>query len=110
MLTKAHQSKQNRLQTDIGTEFLNRLVQDVLKEKAIHSFASESERKAAMVEGFNRTLKTRMWNSFTSMNTDRYLDVLEELLEGYNHARHRTIGMSQSDVEPEHEEILWKRM
>ena len=110
LLTKAHPRKPNRLQTDKGKEFVNKLVQDFLKEKAIHHFASESDQKAAMVERFNRTLKTRMWKYFTAKNTYRYIDVLEDLLEGYNHARHRTIGMAPADVKPEHEEILWKRM
>ena len=47
-------------QTDKGTEFLNRNFQSFLKEKNIHSFTTNSELKASVVERFNRTLKTRM--------------------------------------------------
>ena len=110
LLEKSHPRKPNRMQTDKGKEFMNALVQDFLKENAIHHFTSESDQKAAMVERFNRTLKTRMWRYFTANNTYRYIDVLEDLLAGYNNAKHRTIGMAPAQVKPEHEESLWKRM
>ena len=49
-----------KLQTDKGTEFLNRNFQSFLKEKNIHFFTTNSELKASVVERSNRTLKTRM--------------------------------------------------
>ena len=110
LFEKAHPRKPNRLQTDKGKEFVNKQVQDFLKENAIHHFSSESDQKAAMVERFNRTLKNRMWKFFTANNTYRYLDVLDDLLFAYNHTKHRTIGMPPADVKVEHEEELWKRM
>ena len=110
LLAEAHPRKPNRLQTDKGKEFLNKPVQDFLKANAINHFASESDQKAAMVERFNRTLKSRMWKYFTANDTYRYLDVLDDLLYGYNHAKHRTIGMAPADVKVEHEEAIWKRM
>ena len=52
----------NTLQTDKGTEFLNRSLQKLLKEHGVHHFATHNEEtKASIVERFNRTLKTRMW-------------------------------------------------
>ena len=54
------------LQTDKGTEFLNRALQKLLKEYGVHHFATHNEEtKASIVERFNRTLKTRMWRYFT---------------------------------------------
>ena len=81
LLAKAHPRKPNRLQTDKGKEFVNKMVQAFLKENAIHHFASETDQKAAMVERFYRTLKTRMWKYSTAKNTYRYIDVLDDLLE-----------------------------
>ncbi len=47
----------NTLQTDKGTEFLNRSLQKLLKEHGVHHFATHNEEtKASIVEGFNRTL------------------------------------------------------
>ena len=47
----------NTLQTDKGTEFLNRSLQKLLKEHGVHHFATHNEEtKARIVERFNRTL------------------------------------------------------
>ena len=54
------------LQTDKGSEFLNRSLQRLLKQYGVHHFATHNEEtKASVVERFNRTLKTRMWSYFT---------------------------------------------
>ncbi|KAK6166515.1 hypothetical protein SNE40_023182 [Patella caerulea] len=93
-----------RLQTDKGTEFLNRHVQAFLKKKKIHFFVTHNvETKASVVERFQRTLKQRMWRYFTHRNTQRYIDVLADLVRGYNAARHRTIGMAPKDMTPDKE-------
>ena len=69
------------IQTDKGTEFLNSNVQGLFKELGIHHYTSENEDiKAAVVERFNRTLKTKMWKYFTHANTLKYLDVLDDIL------------------------------
>ena len=58
------------LQTDKGSEFLNRPLQRLLKEYGVHHFATHSEEtKASVVERFNRSLKTRMWRYFTKKQT-----------------------------------------
>ena len=56
----------NTLQTDKGTDFLNRPLQKLSKEHGVHHFATHNdETKASIVERFNRTLKTRTWRYFT---------------------------------------------
>ena len=51
-----------------------------------------------MVESFNRTLKTKMYRWFEQNNSKLYIDVLPELVNSYNHSRHRTCGMRPVDV------------
>ena len=47
----------NTLQTDKGTELLNRSLHKLLKEHGVHHFATHNEEtKASIVERFNRTL------------------------------------------------------
>ena len=99
-----------KIQADKGKEFLNRLVQDMLKDKGIHHFVTQSDTKASVVERFNRTLKTRMWRFFTAKNTYRYLDVLPQLIQSYNLSFHRTIGMRPLSVTPINEQRVWTRM
>ena len=85
-----------KLQTDEGTEFLNRNFQSLLKENSIHFFTTNSELKASMVERFNRTLKTHMWKYFTTKNNRVYTDILQDIVHGYNNSYHRSIGRAQS--------------
>ena len=87
-----------KLQTDKGTEFLNRNFQSFLKEKNIHFFTTNSELKASVVERFNRTLKTRMWKYFMARNTHVYIDILQDIFQGYNNSYHRSIGQAPASV------------
>ena len=87
-----------KLQTDKGTEFLNRNFQSFLKEKNIHFFTTNSEFKASVIERFNRTLKTRMWKYFTAKNTRVYIDILPDIVHAYNNSYHRSIGQAPSSV------------
>ncbi|XP_048583960.1 uncharacterized protein LOC125563136 [Nematostella vectensis] len=50
-----------KLQTDDGTEFKNRIFQPFLKSKRIQHFSTRSELKASVVERFNRTLTTLVY-------------------------------------------------
>lgn len=86
--------KPNLLQTDKGTEFINKKTQELLKEHDINWFASENETKAQIVERFNRTLKDRMYKYFTANNTKRWIDVLPDLVFNYNTSHHRAIKMT----------------
>ena len=81
-----------KLQTDKGTKFLNRNFQSLLKENSIHVFTKNSELKASVVELFNRTLKTRMWKYFMAKNTLVYIDILQDIVQGYNNSYHQSIG------------------
>ena len=40
--------------------------------------------RGAVVERFNRTLKSRMWRYFTKHQTWRYIDILPDLMRSYN--------------------------
>lgn len=90
-----------RLQTDQGKEFFNADVSAFLRSKKIKHFASHSDKKAAVVERFNRTLKSRLWKYFTANNTRRYVDILQDVVHAYNNSPHRSIGMRPVDVDNE---------
>ena len=56
----------------------------MLKKYGIKYYVTFSENKAAVVERFNRTLKTKMWKYFTHKNTYRYstIDLKDHVLKG----------------------------
>ena len=112
LLDQAAPRKPLKLQTDKGTEFLNKTVQAMLKSEPynITQFTTMGETKASIVERFNRTLKDRLWRYFTASKTKRYLDVLSQIVDGYNHSLHRSIKMRPIDVRKCDEPIVWRRL
>ena len=110
ILKRASPRKPKRLQTDKGSEFLNAQVQRFLSKRNIEFFTTNSEMKAAIVERFNRTLKTRMFKHFTNAATARYIDVLQSLVSGYNATRHGSIQMRPIDVRKKDESIIRQRL
>ena len=52
------------LQFDQGKEFYNDKVKSLLNENGINFYSTDSDKKEATVELFNRTLKSRMWKYF----------------------------------------------
>jgi len=99
------------VQSDKGTEFLNSTFQSMLRRHNIKFYTSENEDiKAAVVERFNRTLKTKMYRYFTAKNTRRYIDVLPDLLHSYNHTYHRSIGMAPVEVDANNEDVVRARL
>ena len=59
---------------------------------------SNSDQKAAVVERFNGTLKSRIWTYFTAHQSRHYLDILPKIVDYYNNTYHRTIGRAPNQV------------
>lgn len=110
VLGQASPRKPKRLQTDKGKEFFNSTFAALMRRNGIHHFASESDMKAAVVERFNRTVKTRIYTYLSDRGSVRWVDVLQDLLKAYNASSHRTIGMAPEQVESKHEDRLWTKM
>jgi hypothetical protein len=104
------QRRSKVLQTDKGTEFKNQDFQSYLKKMKVRFFTTESEKKASIVERFNRTLKSKMWKYFTYYNTRRYVDVLDKLIHSYNHTRHSSIKMKPALVTRENQQEVWNTL
>ena len=81
-----------------------------MKRHCIQHFDSESQQKAAVVERFNRTIKTRIWTYLSYRDTVRWLDIFQDLVDAYNNSRHRSISMSPADVQKKDENRLWVRL
>jgi transposase InsO family protein len=96
-----------RLQTDRGTEFTNRMFQKFLKENDVHFITTYNDETKV---NFNRTLKTKMWKYFTHRETLTYVDVLQDMVESYNHTVHRTIGIPPAEVTWTNQTTVSKRL
>lgn len=92
------------LQVDQGKEWYNAKVQNLLRENNnINLYSTFSEKKASIVERFNRTLKEKMWRQFTSQGSYKWLKMLPLLIETYNNTIHRTIRMKPNEVNKRNE-------
>lgn len=115
-VTKAFASilKENRipqkLQTDKDTEFFNKHFQQLLKKYNIHHFATASDVKASCVEHFHRTFRSKMGRFLTAINSKRYYDILQDLIDGYNASYHKSIKMRPLDVNKENETDVFNNL
>jgi hypothetical protein len=66
--------------------------------------------KASVIERFNRTLKEKMYRYFTTYNTKRYTDVIQDLVNSYNKTYHRSIKMTPSEVTPKNVETVRRNL
>jgi len=96
-------NKMKYFQTDNGKEYYNSSVQALLKKYNVKHYSTYSEKKASIVERFNRTLKTRMYRAFSEQGHYRWLKLLPELVNAYNDSVHRTIGMKPRQVDESNE-------
>lgn len=100
----------DKLQTDQGTEFYNKHFKQLMTEHGIIHFSTANETKASVVERFNRTLKTRMWRYLTSVNSRRYIDVINDLVSAYNNAHHRSIKTTPVSVNKDNERQVFQAL
>ena len=98
--------KPNNLWVDEGTEFYNKIMKAYLDENNINIYSTFSENKSAVIERFNRTLKTDMWKRFTAENTRNWIEMLPELLSNYNTRKHSTIKMPPTKASLKENEVV----
>jgi hypothetical protein len=79
----------------------------MLEKHGVKMFSTNSDKKAQVVERFNRTLKLRMGKLFDAQNSFRYVDKLQDLVNNYNNTVHSTIKMKPVDaIKPENYDKL----
>ena len=81
-----------------------------MNTNGIHHFASESDQKVAVVERFNRTLKTRIWTYLSAKRTTKLVVALPAILKSYNSSYHRSIGMAPNKVTTDDHDQIWTRL
>ena len=90
----------DNLTTDNGSEFINRLVKELLMKEEVkqHFTFREDHNILGVVERFHRTLKTMISKYMTAYDTKKYINVLDDLIYNYNLTIHRTLGIPPIEV------------
>lgn len=103
-------TKIKHLQTDDGTEYFNKLFKALMKKHNINHYSTNSEKKATIIERFNRTIKGMMYKKFSQRGSYIWYDILENLVQDYNNKYHRTIGMKPIQVNKKNEKLVMNRI
>ena len=90
--------KPNEVWVDKGSEFYNNSFKKWLKDNDIEMYSIHNEGKSVVAERFIRALKNKMYNYMTAISKNVYIDKLDDIVNEYNNAYHRTIKMKHVDV------------
>ena len=104
-------SSPHYLQTDQGREFENKIFLTFLRKHGVKQFSVKSPFKSSLVERFNRTLKTRMFRYFTHVGNYKWVKVLPDLVESYNHSIHRSLPKDLTPAQasdPRNHSVVWE--
>ena len=96
----------DKLWTDKGTEFFNKDVRDL-----VYLYATENEEKSSIAERWIRTMKENMFKYFTDNNTNKYIDVLPDLVEDYNNTVHSSTKFTPVEASKKENELkVWRNL
>ena len=90
------------IQADQGTEFFNKDVKRMLEAFGPKLYHTYTDKKAAIVERVQRTLRGRLGRLFTKQMNFNWIDKIDDIVTAYNNSHHRSIDMKPADVDKEH--------
>ena len=79
------------IRSDRGSEFVNRWVESLMKDRNIYYYTTQNQTKANYAERVIQTVKNMMYRYFTYKQSYRYIDVLSDLTANYNHRSHTSL-------------------
>ena len=98
------------IQTDLGREFYNKHVKQLLDSKKIKLYTVNSQFKAALCERFNRTLREKLTRYATHQGNKVWYKILPSFIEQYNNSKHVGIfNMRPNEITHENEHALWEK-
>lgn len=90
-IIKKAKTTPDKLWTDSGKEFLNKNMDELRKKYNIDIYQTYGVAKAAIIERYNRSMKSLMYKLFTRNGNHRWIDILDKIINKYNNRKHRGI-------------------
>ena len=85
--------------SDRGKEYLNSHVQKLFEQENIKQVVTDNEEvKCAQAERLIRTIKNKIYKYFTHFGKQRYIDVIQKVVDTYNDTVHSAIGRKPNEV------------
>ena len=100
-------NKCEKLFTDKGSEYVNKAVKAYLSKEKVHHYQSLNEKKVAHAERLIKQIKKKLTKYMKENNTHRWVDVLDDVIQGYNSTYHRIIQMSPNEAQEAEQYTLW---
>ena len=97
-IIKQSNRKPNKIWVDQGGEFYNNVFEKWLSDNDINMYSTHNEGKSVVAERFIRTLKNKLYKHMTATGKNVYYNVLDDVVNKYNTAKHSTIKMKPIDV------------
>jgi hypothetical protein len=98
------------IRTDRGSEYMGKEVQKYLSEMEILHFTARNALHANYAERLIRTLKGKIYRYFTRFQTHTYIDVIDDIVEGYLHTIHTTTQLKPIDINSENEQSVYEKL
>ena len=96
--------KPKMVRTDRGMEFRSKEVNKYVHGQNIYHFYSlNTETKANYSERLIKTLKHKLFRYMMKNRTQRYIDVLQDVVHSYNHTVHRSLGKPPASITRDNE-------
>ena len=107
---KKSKRSRNFIQSDEGSEFINKIVQIFFKDNNIKWYYTYNrDIKCSICERFNRTILNKIYKDFTLNNNTIWIKDLNKLVKEYNNSYHRTIKMKPIDASKKSNENIVRK-
>ena len=107
---KKSKRKPKMIQSDEGSEFTNKLVQNFFNDNNIKWYHTYNrDIKCSICERFNRTILNKIYKNFTLNNNTIWIKDLNKLVKEYNNSSHRTIKMKPIDASKKSNENIVRK-
>jgi hypothetical protein len=107
---KNHKRQPKAIFADRGTEFVNREVKSLLKDKGIKLYHSFSSFKAFQAERAIRTLKAKLYRYMTDRKSSDWQSGLVDITKNINSSYNRSIGTSSDQVSKRNVSEIWHKL
>ena len=106
-LRQSYPNQPEKIHTDAGKEYVGKEVEHYLCDRDIYHQVSRNELKANYAERVIRTLKKKIYKYLYHNKTQKCIDVLPDLVAGYNNSFHSSIKQAPNTVTEENNSEVW---
>jgi len=108
-LKESFPNQPETIRTDAGKEYVGKEVENYLRDCEIYHQVSRNELKANYAERVIRTIKKKIYKYLYYNKTRKYIEVLPDLVAGYNSTYHSGIKQTPISVTKENEPQVWAK-